>query len=253
MTPAGPSGGGGRSGVVIAWVGWWVASAALYLVLVDTVVLPELVTGAVIAAIGASGATLVRAQRRVVMRPRASWLVALWRPLASYPRDLWTLTRALARREAARGRLYAVPFAHGTDDARSAARRVFGPTAGSIRAEHVRRRPGRGAGAAAGPPARSQRGPCRGRRPVGAQMNEWLIAALVLLVALVPAGAVAFRARPTSGLVALQVAGSNATLILLLLSQGFGRQPFVDLALIAGVMSFIGSVVLAGFIEQAVR
>ncbi len=84
-------------------------------------------------------------------------------------------------------------------------------------------------------------------------MNEWLIAALVLLVALVPAGAVAFRARPTSGLVALQVAGSNATLILLLLFQGFGRQPFVDLALIAGVMSFIGSVVLAGFIEQAVR
>jgi multisubunit Na+/H+ antiporter MnhF subunit len=84
-------------------------------------------------------------------------------------------------------------------------------------------------------------------------MNEWLIAALVLLVALVPAAAVAFRARPTSGLVSLQVAGSNATLILLLLSQGFGRQPFVDLALIAAVMSFIGSVVLAGFIEQGVE
>ena len=132
MTPAGPSGGGGRSGVVIAWVGWWVASAALYLLLVDTVVLPELVTGAVIAAIGASGATLVRSERRVVMRPRASWLVALWRPLASYPRDLWTLTLALARREAARGRLYALPFARGTDDARSAARRVLGPTAGSF-------------------------------------------------------------------------------------------------------------------------
>ncbi len=84
-------------------------------------------------------------------------------------------------------------------------------------------------------------------------MNEWLIAALILLVALVPAGAVAFRAGPRSGLVSLQVAGSGATLILLLLSQGFGRQPFVDLALIAAVMSFIGGVVLAGFIEQGVR
>ncbi len=51
----------------------------------------------------------------------------------------------------------------------------------------------------------------------------------------------------------LQVVGSSATLILLLLSQGFDRQPFVDLALIAAVMSFIGSVVLAGFIEQRVR
>ncbi len=132
MTPAGPSGGGGRSGAVFAWVGWWVASAVLYLVLVDTVVLPELVTGAVIAAIGASGASLVRAQRRVVMRPRASWLVTLWRPLASYPRDFWTVTRALARREPARGMLYALTFAPGTDDARSAARRVLGPTAGSF-------------------------------------------------------------------------------------------------------------------------
>ncbi len=84
-------------------------------------------------------------------------------------------------------------------------------------------------------------------------MNEWLIAALVLLVALVPAAAVAFLAGPTSGLVSLQVTGSSATLILLLLSQGFARQPFVDLALIAAVMSFIGSVVVAGFIEQRAR
>ncbi len=84
-------------------------------------------------------------------------------------------------------------------------------------------------------------------------MNEWLIAALVLLIALVPPGAVAVRAGPRSGLVSLQVAGSTATLILLLLAQGFARQPFVDLALILAVMSFIGGVVLAGFIEQGVR
>ena len=83
--------------------------------------------------------------------------------------------------------------------------------------------------------------------------NEWLIAALVLLVAFVPVAVVAFYARPTSGLVSLQIAGSNATLILLLLSQGFGRQPFVDLALIAAVMSFVGTVVLAGFVEQGVK
>lgn len=84
-------------------------------------------------------------------------------------------------------------------------------------------------------------------------MNEWLIAALVLLVALVPPSVVTFRAGARSGLVSLQVAGSTATLILLLLAQGFARQPFVDLALILAVMSFIGGVVLAGFIEQGVR
>lgn len=81
-------------------------------------------------------------------------------------------------------------------------------------------------------------------------MNQWLIATLVLLVTLVPAAAVTFRAGPRSGLVSLQVVGASATLILLLLAQGFGRQPFVDLALIAAVMSFVGEVVLAGFIQE---
>jgi hypothetical protein len=132
MSHAGPEGGGGRRGAAIAWLGWWLVSAAVYLVLVDTVVLPELVTGAVIAVIGATAATLVRAQRRVVIRPRARWLVALWRPVASYPRDLWTVTRALAQREPVRGKLYALPFEPGVDDARSAARRVLGPSAGSF-------------------------------------------------------------------------------------------------------------------------
>lgn len=132
MTGSGPSGGGGRPGAVIAWVGWWLGSAALYLVLVDTVVEPELVTGAVIATIASSAAVLVRAQRRVVMRPRAVWLRGLWRPVASYPRDLWTVTRALLARKPVSGALYALPFEPGGDDARAAARRVLGPTAGSL-------------------------------------------------------------------------------------------------------------------------
>jgi hypothetical protein len=132
MSQAGPVGGGGRGGAVIAWIGSWLVSVAIYLVLVDTVALPELVAGAVIAIIGASGATLLRAQRRVVMRPRASWLVALWRPVVSYPGDLVTVTRALVRPKTVSGRLYALPFEPGPDDARSAARRVLGPTAASF-------------------------------------------------------------------------------------------------------------------------
>lgn len=129
---AGPSGGGGRSGAAIAWVGWWLVSAAIYLVLVDTVVVPELATGAVIVITAATGATLVRAQRRVVMRPDPAWLRGLWRPVATYPRDLWTVTRALVRRRPVTGSLYALPFHPGTDDARSTTRRVLGPTAGSF-------------------------------------------------------------------------------------------------------------------------
>lgn len=132
MTTPGPTGGAGRTGAAIAWVGWWLGSAAIYLVLVDTVVEPELVTCAVIATIAASAATLVRGQRRVVMRPRAVWLVGLWRPIASYPRDLWTVTRALFAPRTVSGKLYALAFEPGADGARTAARRVLGPTAGSF-------------------------------------------------------------------------------------------------------------------------
>ena len=52
-------------------------------------------------------------------------------------------------------------------------------------------------------------------------MNVWLAAALILLAAMLPLGAVCFFARRAiDGLVALDLAGTNAALALLLLSEG---------------------------------
>ena len=82
-------------------------------------------------------------------------------------------------------------------------------------------------------------------------MNEWLIASLVLLVAMVPLAAVCVWSSAVDGLVALQVGGTNAALILLLLAEGFNRQPFADLALILALMSFVGSLGFAYFLERA--
>ena len=82
-------------------------------------------------------------------------------------------------------------------------------------------------------------------------MNEWLVAALVLLVAMLPLGAVCVWSTAVDGLVALQVGGTNGALILLLLSEGFQRQPFADLALILALMSFVGSLGFAYFLERA--
>ncbi|MGH2916079.1 MAG: hypothetical protein ACRDMX_13940 [Solirubrobacteraceae bacterium] len=132
MSAKGPAGGGGKVGATIAWSGWWVVSAAIYLVLVDTVVLPELVTGAVIATIAATGATLLRAQRRAVMRPDPAWLLRSWRPLASVAPDLVKLCRALVSGPAATGHLYALTVKPASDTGRGAARAVLAPTAGSI-------------------------------------------------------------------------------------------------------------------------
>jgi multisubunit Na+/H+ antiporter MnhE subunit len=119
----GPDGGGGRLGAARAWLGWWVASALIWLWLVDNTHVPELIVGAFVAVVAASGALVVRQQRRVVMRPRLRWLLRLWRPLATYPRDMWLLVKALPRRQA--GRFYALEARVHGDDPRSAAQRVL--------------------------------------------------------------------------------------------------------------------------------
>jgi multicomponent Na+:H+ antiporter subunit F len=82
-------------------------------------------------------------------------------------------------------------------------------------------------------------------------MNEWQIAASVLLVALIPCLAVCARRAFADGLVAVQLAGTLASLALLLLSEGEERQPFSDLALVLAVLSFVGSLLFARFLERS--
>ena len=72
-------------------------------------------------------------------------------------------------------------------------------------------------------------------------MNEWLWAAAVLTVAFSALVVVAVRKPLLEGLVALETAGTTATLILLLVAEGTHRQPFGDLAMIMGVVSFAGA------------
>jgi multisubunit Na+/H+ antiporter MnhF subunit len=81
-------------------------------------------------------------------------------------------------------------------------------------------------------------------------MNEWQIAAAVLAAALVPCVAVCFLARPTHGLVALELGGVLTATILMLLSEGLHRQPFVDLAVVFAPMSLVGSLTFARLMER---
>lgn len=81
-------------------------------------------------------------------------------------------------------------------------------------------------------------------------MNEWEIAATVLGFALIPCAAVALLAAPPHGLAAIQVAAVLLSTILVLLSEGFHRQPFVDLAVVFVPMSLVGSLMFARLMEQ---
>ena len=131
-----PAGAGGLAGLALAWLGWWIVAGAVWLGLTDTERFPELMAGAGAAAIAATGATVVRQQRRGVLRPRAIWLARIARPLANVPRDLALLAAVLFRRlvlrRDVRGRFVAVPFTAGGESARDGTRRALAEGAGSL-------------------------------------------------------------------------------------------------------------------------
>jgi multisubunit Na+/H+ antiporter MnhF subunit len=82
-------------------------------------------------------------------------------------------------------------------------------------------------------------------------VNGWLWAATVLTAALVPLLAVATRRTAIEGVVALEVAGSLTATCLLLLAEGTDRESFADLAIVLGVLSFVGAIAFLRFIEAA--
>ncbi len=81
-------------------------------------------------------------------------------------------------------------------------------------------------------------------------MNVWLSAALALLPALLACGAVCFFSAALSGLVAMELAGVLGSVELMLLSEGTGRQPFVDLAVVGAAAGFVGSLSFARLMER---
>jgi len=82
-------------------------------------------------------------------------------------------------------------------------------------------------------------------------MNEWLLAAaLLLLGGIVPCGVVCFLAPTIEALAALELAGTLASVALLLFAEGIHRQPFADLAIVLAALSFVGALAFARFLER---
>lgn len=80
--------------------------------------------------------------------------------------------------------------------------------------------------------------------------SAYLIAGAAMLASMAPLLVFAVRAEPPDGLVALNIGGNIATLVLLLLAAGTGREPFFDLAVVSAVLSFAGSLAYARFMER---
>ncbi len=118
------------------WLGWWVALAGLWLALDYTVAVPEVIAGAVAAALGASASTAVRAQRQVGSRFRTRWLGLAWRPFAQIAPDTWLLATVLWQRlvvgREVGGSFRAVAFRASDKDRSGPARRALAEGFGSV-------------------------------------------------------------------------------------------------------------------------
>jgi multisubunit Na+/H+ antiporter MnhF subunit len=81
-------------------------------------------------------------------------------------------------------------------------------------------------------------------------MTAYFAAAAVLLAGMGPLIVFSVRASPPDGLVALNLGGVIATLVLMLLAEATQRQPFFDLAVVSAVLSFAGGLSYARFMER---
>jgi multisubunit Na+/H+ antiporter MnhF subunit len=81
-------------------------------------------------------------------------------------------------------------------------------------------------------------------------MNEWMVVAIVLIGAMLPCLAVCVFAGATHALAAFEVASTLLATILMLLSEGFHRQPFVDLAITFALVSIVGGLAFARLMER---
>jgi hypothetical protein len=96
------------------WLTSWVLLWGLYMLLVFKTERAEFVAGAICAAIGATGAELVRIHASVRFSPGRGW----WRGVVRLPREVlietWLLVgvlwRVIVRREDVRGRFITLPF-----------------------------------------------------------------------------------------------------------------------------------------------
>jgi multicomponent Na+:H+ antiporter subunit F len=81
-------------------------------------------------------------------------------------------------------------------------------------------------------------------------VSVYLIGGAVILIGIAPLMVFAVRASPEEGLIALDLGGTIATLVLLLIAAGTGRQPFFDLAIVSAILSYAAGLLYARLLER---
>jgi multicomponent Na+:H+ antiporter subunit F len=83
-----------------------------------------------------------------------------------------------------------------------------------------------------------------------ADMSFWLVAALALLIGLLPCGLLCVRGKAPDLLVAVELSAVICVLTIVMLAEGTRRPSLYDLALGLALLSFPGGLVFAHFLER---
>ena len=78
-------------------------------------------------------------------------------------------------------------------------------------------------------------------------MNAFEVAALALVLGFVPLLWVCLREREIDGVVALELGGTVATLVLLCLAEGYHRGIYMAVAIVSAAVTWISGLVFARF------
>lgn len=81
-------------------------------------------------------------------------------------------------------------------------------------------------------------------------MNLWLAACVGISLTLVPCAFMCLRGSSERRLVGLEMTSLLLTLLLVALTIGFGRQPFIDIALAMAIFTYSGGLIYARLMEK---
>ena len=81
-------------------------------------------------------------------------------------------------------------------------------------------------------------------------MNAFVIAAIVMLVAVIPCGIVVVRGKVMDAVVAYEAVSSIVVMALVLLAEGFRRSGEFELPVLLAVLLFGSGLVLVRFLER---
>lgn len=81
-------------------------------------------------------------------------------------------------------------------------------------------------------------------------MNCWIVAALALLVCMVPCFLLCLRGDAMSRLIGLEAGSTMTVMVLLALTEAYQQSSFVDLALTLALLTYGSGLVFARFLER---